>query len=134
MTILYILECMARAVFAQVAVGGSLGTLITTGEPVTVKDCGVALLGWLVLFLVIVTVVYAIRYSLQLKKQRAQTAGADKVVNPFVYILECMAFGVWKNRVMASTGKKPKTADTVLSIASWLYLAAMILGVVLICI
>ena len=61
----YILECMAYGISALF--GGTDKPLRTTGCPLTWKDVGVGLCGWVVVFLIFCAVVFFFRYK---KKQR----------------------------------------------------------------
>lgn len=143
---LYILECMMRAIMAIIM--GYDGTLITTGKEVTVKDIGVALLGWFITILIVLIIVYLIKYIIQLKKQKITKDGINKneqnfmsnkkVVNPFLYVLECIALCVLSmhggiNRPMITTGQKPKSKEVVVAISAWIYIGVIILGIVLTC-
>lgn len=149
---LYILECMARAIMATIM--GYDGELITTGEKVTNKDVGVALLGWLVTILIVLIIVFLIKYLSQLNKiniskdnfanyQESNIKEQDLkknkiVINPFMYVIECMALCVLCmhggiNRPMITTKQRPNSKDIVVAIVGWLYIGLVIIGIVLVC-
>lgn len=137
---------MARAIMATIM--GHDGTLITTGKDVTGKDIGVALIGWLITILIVLIIVYLIKYLIQLRKQKIanedlnsseqNSVNNKKIINPFLYVLECMALCVLSihggiNRPMITTGQKPKSKEVVLAISAWCYVGLIILGIVLVC-
>ena len=144
----YVLECMLIVILATVP-GGSSRPMFTTGREPILKDAGVGLVGWWVLSFFVLCVAFLIWYLIKLKKHKNtvnnleasnldEQSSSKKVINPFLYILECMALcflcmhgGI--NRPMITTGQKPKSKDVVSAISGWGYFILLIVGIILIC-
>lgn len=143
---LYILECMLFC-FSNGLGWNSRTPLETTGELMTLKDISVGLLGWFIVVLAIFIIIYTVRYFYN-KHKNCEVSGDNQAslikaknnyFSGYLYLLECMFLCILffrnkANRVMYTTGQKPKSKEIAYCISAWIYLALMVTWIVLICV
>lgn len=150
---LYILECMSLFFLAWT---GNVGTLKTTGNHATLKDLGVAMLGWVILAFVILIIIYTIKSIISRKKiekyaDEQNDSKHDNIAEVsndllnkqsynLLYVIECMTFALicmvgGTNRNMITTGKKPAKREILVSVIGWgVVIVTIIVATVFICV
>lgn len=135
---------------------GDVGTLKTTGKPATLKDLGVAMLGWIILGFTILIVIYTVKSIINRKKikryeseqndlKRDENAGVsndllNKKSYGLLYVIECMTFALicmvgGTDSKLVTTGKKPTGKEIITSVIGWgVVIVAVTVAVVFICI
>ena len=142
---LYVLECM---IYAFVCMGaGSDKPLHTTGNPCTLNDVGVAILGWECVVLIIFFLRYVIRYlrykrNISGSAEGGSSSSANKKIYKnflwgLLYMFECLPTGVLylcgkRQRPMRTTGEPPTNTELNYFIVWLISLAIIIAAVVLI--
>lgn len=145
----YILDCMFY-IFTCLH-GGNNAPLQSTGEPFTLRDLGVALLSWLILMVIILLLIYLIKYSINKRKisskeQDKKYSMDDVCKNKYltrgffsgiVYIFECILLGILcvhggMKRPMYTTGKIPTSKDVSYCIMGWIIILLIFLSIIFI--
>ena len=135
---LYILECMFLLLLSTTS--GNVGTLKTTGKPATLKDLGVAMLGWVILGFLILIIIYTIKSIINRKnikrniieqndlKRDENNSVSNDLLNKksygLLYVIECMTFALicmvgGTDSKMITTGEKPTRKEIIISVIGW---------------
>jgi len=125
--------------------------MYTTGEEPTFKEAGVCMLGWLIASLVLLFIIYVIRFRSKRKKcvskknyaeydtNKEKISPTPKFSTGFLYILECMGLGILcafrgADKKLYSTGSKVTRQEVAICLFSWFILSLIVVSIVLICI
>lgn len=123
--------------------------LQSTGKAFTLRDFGVALLGWLIVLVIIFLIIYLIKYSVHKRKISVQSRNnvcetgdvcKDKfltggVFSGIIYIFECISLGIsyffgGLKRPMRTTGKIPTCKEISYCIMGWIIVVLIILSII----
>ncbi len=123
--------------------------LQSTGKAFTLRDFGVALLGWLIVLVIIFLIIYLIRYFVG--KRKISVNNRDKacergdvckdkfltggIFSGIIYIFECLSLGITcffggLKRPMRTTGKIPTSKEISYCIMGWIIVVLIILSII----